>query len=107
MIEEVIGNIIEAENKEDAIIKDSQIESKEMIAKAKEVSVFAIEEEKKRIEIDLQNDYNNAVAMANEIAREKLASVEAEADALNKKAEKNIDKSIEYIVGRMAVKYDL
>ena len=107
MIEEVIGNIIEAETKADAIIKASQSEAKEMITKAKEISVVAIEEEKKRVEIDLQNEYNNALAKAKEIAREKLASTEAEADALNKKAEKNVDKSIEYIVGRMTAKYDM
>ena len=36
MVEEVINNIIEAEDKAEAIIKESQVRSKEIVAKAKE-----------------------------------------------------------------------
>ena len=107
MIEEVIGNIIEAENKADTIIKESQIKAKEMVAKAKDVAVVAVEEEKKRVEIDLTNEYNNAVAKAEEMYRSKLEEVANDADKLNKNAQKNVEKSIEYIVGRLTSKYDM
>ncbi len=107
MIEEVIGNIIDAENKADSIIKDSQVKAKEMVAKAKDVSVVAVEEEKKRIEIDLTNEYNNAVAKSEEMYRTKLEEVAAQADKQNKNAQKNMDKSIEYVIGRLTSKYDM
>jgi len=105
MIEEVINNIIEAEQKADDIIKESQIKSKEMIANAKEQAAVLVDSEKKRILLENAKKENEAQAKAEEDARGEVEACEKQANDMVAKAKKNSDKAIKFIIGEMTTKY--
>ncbi len=105
MIEEVINNIIEAEERADNIIKESQVKSKEIVAKAKEDAAELIEREKKSVQMDLAQKSNAAFAKAGTDAKIAVEKCEEEAKALEQTSKKNIDKAIDYIIGSMTEKY--
>ena len=106
MIEEVINNIIEAEERADNIIKESQIKSKEIVAKAKEDAANIIENKKKSVQMELAQKSNEAFAKAGSDAHKAIEACEKEAALLEEAASKNIDKAIDYIIGSMTAKYD-
>ena len=105
MVEEVINNIIEAEEKAEAIVKESQLRAKEIVAKAKEDATILVESEKKKVQLALAQKENEAFSQAGTAANKAIADCEAQAEEMAKKAQKNIDKAVEYIVGSMTQKY--
>lgn len=105
MVEEVINNIIEAEEKAEAIVKESQVRSKEIIAKAKEDAAILVESEKKRIQLELIQKENEAFAEAGTAANKAIAECEKQSEEMEAKAKKNVDKAVDYIIGSMTKKY--
>ena len=106
MVEEVINNIIEAEQKADNIIKESQVRSKEIVAKAKEDAINIVEEGKKSVQLSIAQKNNAAFAKASTDAKQAIDDCELQAQELEKVAQKNEKKAIDYIIGRMISKYD-
>ena len=105
MVEEVINNIIEAEEKAEAIVKESQVRAKEIIAKAKDDAATLVEADKNRVHLELAQKSNAAFSAAGIAAAKAIEDCEKEANDMAKKAEKNIDKAIDYIIGSMTTKY--
>ncbi len=105
MVEEVINNIIEAEEKADNIIKESQVRSKEIIAKAKDDAASLLDSEKKRIQLEVLQKANVAQAGAENAARKAVEECTQKADDMAKDAIKNKEKAIEFIIGSMNEKY--
>ena len=105
MVEEVINNIIEAEEKAEAIQKESQVRSKEIIAKAKEDAANLIESEKKKVQLAVAQKTNEASSEAAIAAQKAISDSEKEAEEMAKKAQKNVDKAIEFVIGSMTQKY--
>ena len=105
MIEEVINNIIEAEEKADNIIKESQQKSKEIVAKAKEDAANLIETNKKSVQMEITQKTNAAFGKASTDAQIAIENCQKQADALEETSKKNREKAIEYIIGSMTTKY--
>ena len=105
MVEEVINNIIEAEDKAEAIIKESQVRSKEIVAKAKEDAATLIESEKKKVQLAIAQKTNEAFSEAGIAAQKAIEESEKQAEEITKAAQKNVDKAIEFIIGSMTQKY--
>ncbi len=105
MVEEVINNIIEAEQKADNIIKESQVRAKEIIAKAKDDAAILLDSEKKRVQLEISQKANVAHAGAENAARKDVEECTEKANEMAKEAIKNKDKAIEFIIGSMNEKY--
>ena len=105
MVEEVINNIIEAEEKAEAIQKESQVRSKEIIAKAKEDAAILVESEKKKVQLAIAQKMNEAFSEAGIEAKQSFEESEKQAEEITKKAEKNVNKAIEFVIGSMTQKY--
>ena len=105
MVEEVINNIIEAEEKADSIIKESQVRSKEIIAKAKDDAATLVESEKKKVQLTIAQKSNEAFSEAALAAQKAIEESEKQAADISKASQKNVDKAIEFIIGSMTQKY--
>ncbi len=105
MVEEVINNIIEAEEKAEAIIKESQVRSKEIIAKAKDDAAVLVENEKKKVQLTIAQKTKEAFSEAGLAAQKAIEESEKQAADISKASQKNVDKAIEFIIGSMTQKY--
>ena len=107
MIEEVISNIIQAEKSAEEMIKQAQIQSKEMVANAKDVSIAMIEDEKKRVKSEVDSIINEALLKSEELSRAELEKCEENAQKLESIAKNNKDKAVDYIIRSITKKYDM
>lgn len=105
MIEQLISDIIEAENKGDNIIRDGAVKAKEIVLNANK----AISDIEKKTQEEIKNldNKNKAEAEKEAEAKSKIiinAGMET-AEGIKKLAEKNKQEAIDVIVGRMKKKY--
>lgn len=106
MVEEIINNIIQAEEQAENIVKDSQNKAREMVAQAKDISIAMLEDETKRVDSEIQAMVNDARAKADREAQDVIANCEKEAQAMEDKAKANEGAALDFIIGRMMSKYD-
>lgn len=106
MIKEVIDNIIQAEKTSEEIVKDSQVQAKEAVVKAKNIAEAMLDDEKKRVKSEIDAMINEAVLKSGTQAKQAISECEKKADEIVENAKKNFDKAQEFIVRSMISKYD-
>jgi len=105
MIKEVIDSILEAEEQAENIRQEGIAEAKAIVSQAEQEALSirnaGYSEAKAKSESILEKGNGESTQAVKELLRKS----ENTADAIRKAAEKNMDKAIDYIVGRLLANY--
>lgn len=98
MVEEVVGNIIEAEDKAEKIKKEAKETAKQLIFDAQKASDARRAQAVKDARASMTEANKRAAEKANRAYEEVMARGEAEAEKTSKVYEKNMEKAVKAVI---------
>lgn len=105
MIEQLIENIIDAERNADEIVRHSNIEAKQIVAKAAEDAIKIIKNANDKVKDDMKIASNNANVLASKQYAEAIGVGTVEAEKKVKEAQGKQKDAVDFIIGSFKAKY--
>lgn len=105
MIEQLIENIVEAENQAEDIVKGSVIQAKQIVAAAQEQAKTMIEQAKVTVKQNLVDATNQAGVKAEKLYIKTIEDGKVDAEQMVIDAQKNQKKAVDYIIRSYKAKY--